>query len=182
MFRAMFLPIIRSTWLYLQCLVVFTQVAAGWPAGSYLVEYYQILQIQSSAPDNGWTHRPKNVELTRINKLTGIVASCWFLSQKSNVYCAQNLSFRKSWRHELIWQDRVEPDRPQMTVRYTRTTCYIPKATNTHSEYINIYCIPTAAMVEGRLLINRFIRTFPVLLNIRLCRLATDSSIDSLST
>jgi len=30
MFRAMFSPIIRSTWLYLQCLVVFTQVAAVW--------------------------------------------------------------------------------------------------------------------------------------------------------
>jgi hypothetical protein len=30
MFRAMFSPIIRSTWLYLQYLVVYTQVAAGW--------------------------------------------------------------------------------------------------------------------------------------------------------
>ena len=30
MFRAMFLPIIRSTWLYLQYLVVFIPVAAGW--------------------------------------------------------------------------------------------------------------------------------------------------------
>jgi hypothetical protein len=30
MFRAMFLPIMRSTWLYLQYLVVFTQVAASW--------------------------------------------------------------------------------------------------------------------------------------------------------
>jgi len=31
MFRAMFSPIIRSTWLYLQYLVVFTQDAAGCP-------------------------------------------------------------------------------------------------------------------------------------------------------
>jgi len=30
MFQVMFSPIIRSTWLYLQYLVVFTQVAAGW--------------------------------------------------------------------------------------------------------------------------------------------------------
>jgi hypothetical protein len=30
MFLAMFSPIISSTWLYLQYLVVFTQVAAGW--------------------------------------------------------------------------------------------------------------------------------------------------------
>jgi hypothetical protein len=33
MFRAMFSPIIRSTWLYLQYVVVFTQVAAGWFLG-----------------------------------------------------------------------------------------------------------------------------------------------------
>ena len=32
MFRAMFSPIIRSTWLYLQYLVVFTQEATGWYA------------------------------------------------------------------------------------------------------------------------------------------------------
>jgi hypothetical protein len=30
MFQAMFLPIIRSTWMYLQYLVKFSQVAAGW--------------------------------------------------------------------------------------------------------------------------------------------------------
>ena len=33
MFRAMFSPIIRSTRLYLQYLVVFSQVAAGWCLG-----------------------------------------------------------------------------------------------------------------------------------------------------
>ena len=54
MFRAMFSPIIRRTWLYLQYLVVFTQVAAGWCVGCVsthprhqpadnLGEYYQIL-------------------------------------------------------------------------------------------------------------------------------------------
>ena len=43
MFRAMFSPIIRSTWLYLQYLLVFTQVAAGWqPAATpwrYICNY-----------------------------------------------------------------------------------------------------------------------------------------------
>jgi hypothetical protein len=33
MFRAMFSPITRYTWLYLQYLVVFTQVAADWCLG-----------------------------------------------------------------------------------------------------------------------------------------------------
>jgi hypothetical protein len=39
MFRAMFSPFIRNTWLYLQYPVVFTQAAAG----SNLGEHYQIL-------------------------------------------------------------------------------------------------------------------------------------------
>ena len=43
MFRAMFSPIIRSIWLYLQYLVVFTQIAADWTAGSNLSEHYQLL-------------------------------------------------------------------------------------------------------------------------------------------
>ena len=45
----------------------------GTPAGSNLGEHYQILQIQSSAPDNGRKHRTKRVELTRNNKLIYIV-------------------------------------------------------------------------------------------------------------
>jgi len=47
------------------------------PAGSDLGEYYQMLYIQSSAPDDGPKHHPKHVELTRNNKLTHIVTSCW---------------------------------------------------------------------------------------------------------
>jgi len=49
MFRAMFSPIIRSTWLYVQYLVVLTQVAAGWqPAATWVstaryCKYSQVL-------------------------------------------------------------------------------------------------------------------------------------------
>jgi hypothetical protein len=50
------------------------------PAGSNLGEYYQILQIQLSAPGDGQKHLPKHGVLTRNNKLTYIVAFCWLLS------------------------------------------------------------------------------------------------------
>jgi len=33
----------------------------------------------------------------------------------------------------LIWKNIVQPDSPQMKIRRTRTTCWIPYATNTHS-------------------------------------------------
>jgi hypothetical protein len=68
MFRAMFSPIIRSTLLYLQLLVVFTQVAAGWCLG------------RVETPDDGRKHCPKFIELIRNNKLTRVVASFWLFS------------------------------------------------------------------------------------------------------
>jgi len=40
---------------------------------SILGEHYQILQMQSSAPDDGRKHRPKHAELTWNNKLIYIV-------------------------------------------------------------------------------------------------------------
>jgi len=43
MFRAMFSPIIKSTWLYLQYLVIFTNVAACWCLG-----WLEIIQEISS--------------------------------------------------------------------------------------------------------------------------------------
>ena len=60
MFRAMFSPIIRSTWLYLQYLVVFTQVAARF------CKYSHVLLMMSK------NIAPKHVELTWNNKLTYI--------------------------------------------------------------------------------------------------------------
>ena len=34
-----------------------------------------------------------------------------------------------------MWKNIVEPDRPQITIWCMRITCWIPKATNPHSEY-----------------------------------------------
>jgi len=68
MFRAMFSPIIRSTWLYLQHLVILSNVAAGRCYGCVGTLFQR-------------KHRPKHVELTRNNKLTRIIASRWCFSQ-----------------------------------------------------------------------------------------------------
>ena len=55
--------------------------------------------------------------------------------------------------HEIMWEkycragqatgdNTVERDRPQVTIWGMRITCWITKATNTHSEYVNTYCFP----------------------------------------
>jgi hypothetical protein len=43
-------------------------------------------KTQSSAPDDGQKHRPKHVELTKKNKLTDIVASCFYLHNYITIY------------------------------------------------------------------------------------------------
>jgi len=34
--------------------------------------------------------------------------------------------------YEIMWNNMVEPDRPQMTVRCMRIACGLPRATNKH--------------------------------------------------
>jgi len=45
----------------------------------------------------------------------------------------------------LLWDMRkniAEPDRPQMTIWRMRIACWIPKATDTHSEYVILIAFP----------------------------------------
>jgi len=85
-FRAMFSRIIRSTWLYLQYVVVFTQVAAGWqPAATWVntTTYRKYSQVLLMMGENS----PKNVEPTWKNKLIYIVHRVgYFLSRQNILY------------------------------------------------------------------------------------------------
>ena len=50
--------------------------------------------------------------------------------------------------YEIMWKNIVERDRPQMTTWRMRIGCRIPKATDTHSEYI--FFSSTATRIERR--------------------------------
>jgi hypothetical protein len=41
-----------------------------------------------------------------------------------------------------MWKNIVERGRPQMTIWRMRTACWIPKATDTHSEYVILMAFP----------------------------------------
>jgi len=41
-----------------------------------------------------------------------------------------------------MWNNIVELDRPGMTIWRMRIACCIPKATNTHSEYVILIAFP----------------------------------------
>ena len=44
--------------------------------------------------------------------------------------------------YEIMWENIVERGRPQMAVWRMRIACWIPKATNTHSEYVILTAFP----------------------------------------
>ena len=50
--------------------------------------------------------------------------------------------FENSAFYEIMWKNIVERGRPQMTTWGKRITCWIPKATNTHSEYLTLIALP----------------------------------------
>ena len=44
--------------------------------------------------------------------------------------------FEKSAVYKIMGEIMVQSDRPQMTIWRTRIACWLPKGTNTHSEYV----------------------------------------------
>ena len=58
----------------------------------------------------------------------------------SKIFFHQNLY--PLW--DKMWQNIVQPDRPQMTIWRMRISCWIPKAINPHSEYIIFIALPAA--------------------------------------
>jgi hypothetical protein len=43
---------------------------------------------------------------------------------------------------EIMWEKMVQPDRPHMTIWRMRIACWVPKATNTHSEHVILIAFP----------------------------------------
>ena len=53
-----------------------------------------------------------------------------------------NFFFENPAVYEIKRKNTAEPDRPQMTIRCMRITCWITKATDTHSEYVILIAFP----------------------------------------
>jgi hypothetical protein len=49
-----------------------------------------------------------------------------------------------------MWKNTVQPDGPQMKIRRMRIVRWIPKATNTFSEYVKINCFSTEQCLHER--------------------------------
>jgi hypothetical protein len=49
--------------------------------------------------------------------------------------------------YEIMWKNKVQPDRPQMTKWRTRIACCTPKATDKHLDYVMFVVFRTASVV-----------------------------------
>jgi hypothetical protein len=52
-----------------------------------------------------------------------------------------NFVFENRAVYELMWENTVQPDRPQMTTWRMRIACWIPEATNAHSKYVTLIAV-----------------------------------------
>ena len=56
---------------------------------------------------------------------------------KTRNLCLTTL-FRRRTLYEIMWANIVEQDRPQMTIWRMRIACWIPKVTDTLSQYVTL--------------------------------------------
>ena len=49
-----------------------------------------------------------------------------------------------------MWTNIVQSSKPQMRVRRMRIACWIPKATNTHSDYVILIAFPVQQFLQER--------------------------------
>ena len=50
----------------------------------------------------------------------------------------------------IMWKNIADMDVPQMTIRRMRIACWIPKATNTHSQYVTLIAFPQQQWLHER--------------------------------
>jgi hypothetical protein len=55
-----------------------------------------------------------------------------------------------------MWKNIVEPVMPQMTIRRMRIACWIPKATNTYTEYVILIAFPVHKWLHERASMLRY--------------------------
>jgi len=85
----------------------------------------------------------------------------------THISCSIIFFFENRAVYEVMWENIVEPDMPQMTIRRMRIACWIPKATDTHSEYVIPVAFPLQQWLHERasLLCSTY-STLPVSFNL----------------
>ena len=66
----------------------------------------------------------------------------------------------------VMWRNTVEPGSPQTTIWRVQILCWVPKATNTNSEYVILIALPRQKWSHERASLLRLCLKLPDVLNI----------------
>ena len=69
---------------------------------------------------------------------------------KTHILCSINFFSQSRAVYEITWNNVVESDRLQTTIRRVRIACWIPEAIYTHSEYVIIMAFPLQQWLHKR--------------------------------
>jgi hypothetical protein len=69
--------------------------------------------------------------------------------QNTHFMFSSVLFFENRARFEIMWKNIVEADRSQTIIWSMCTACWIPRATNTHSEYVILIAFPLQQWYEA---------------------------------
>ena len=76
--------------------------------------------------------------------------------------------FKNRAVYEIMWKNIVQRDRPQMTIWRMHIAWWIPKATNTHSDYVMLIAFSLQQCLYERALMLLYTYTACLVLQIRL--------------
>jgi hypothetical protein len=71
--------------------------------------------------------------------------------------------------YEIMWKNSVEPGRPHMTIWCLRIACWLPKSTNTNSEYVILVAFPRQQWMHERVCVFRYTYTARLVTNVQDC-------------
>jgi hypothetical protein len=76
---------------------------------------------------------------------------------KTRILCTiMSLFFENHVFYEIMWKNIVQLDRPQMTIWGMRIECWIPNATNTHSDNVILITFPLQQWLNKRASVLRY--------------------------
>jgi hypothetical protein len=125
--------------------------------GSHWTDFYEIwylsifrkfiekIQVSCKSDNNSghftWTPMHIFIYLAQLF-LKWIIFRTKVVEKKHTSTMFSNFFFQNRAVYEIMWKNIVERGRPQMTIWRIRLSCWIPKAKNTHSEYVIFIVFP----------------------------------------
>jgi hypothetical protein len=135
MFRAMFSPIIRSTWLYLRYLVMFTQVAVGWCLEWFETEQCGLWGVKS-IPSQLYVFRAM---------FSPIIRSTWLYLQYLVMFTQVAVGWCLEWvETELcgLWGVHCTLHNPHSSVQCTPHNPHSSVHCTPHNPHSSVHCTP----------------------------------------